>query len=52
MARHIDALWPRQVAPPAGNVGTPYVPPSRKNRRFFTTWQEETALSELRGHFA
>ena len=37
-----------KVAPPAGNVGKPYVPPSRKNRKSFTTWQDETALSELR----
>ena len=37
-----------KVTPPAGNVGTPYVPPSRKNRKSFTTWQDETALSQLR----
>ena len=37
-----------KIAPPAGNVGMPYVPPSRKNRKSFTTWQDETALSELR----
>ena len=37
-----------RVAPPAGAAGKPYVPPSRKNRKSFTTWQDETALSELR----
>jgi hypothetical protein len=37
-----------KVLPPAGNVGKPYVPPSRKNRKSFTTWQDETALSQLR----
>ena len=37
------------VPPPsAGNDGKPYVPPSRKNRKSFTTWQDETALKELR----
>ena len=38
-----------KVSPPsAGNEGKPYVPPSRKNRKSFTTWQDETALSQLR----
>ena len=37
-----------KVPPPAGNDGKPYVPPSRKNRKSFTTWQDETALKELR----
>ena len=39
------------VAPPfrkpAPFAATSYVPPSRKNRKSFTTWQGETALSEL-----
>jgi hypothetical protein len=38
-----------KVSPPsAGNDGKPYVPPSRKNRRSITTWQDEAALKELR----
>ena len=37
-----------KVTPPAGTAGMPYVPPSRKNRKSFTTWQDETALSALR----
>jgi hypothetical protein len=31
--------------PPPGKA---YVPPSRKNRKSITTWQDETALKELR----
>ena len=30
------------------NVDKPYVPPSRKNRKFFTTWIDKAALKELR----
>jgi len=37
-----------KVAYPEGDAGKPYVPPSRKNRKSFTTWQDETALKELR----
>jgi hypothetical protein len=37
-----------KVAPPADIGGKPYVAPSRKNRKSFTTWQDETALKELR----
>ena len=38
-----------KVSPPsAGNDGKSYVPPSRKNHKSFTTWQDETALKELR----
>ena len=37
-----------KIVPPAGNVDTPYVPPSRKNRKSFTTWQDASALAELR----
>ena len=37
-----------KVPPPPGSEGKPYVPPSRKNRKSFTTWQDETALKALR----
>jgi Ribbon-helix-helix domain len=37
-----------KVAPPTGDGGKAYVPPSRKNRKSITTWQDETALKELR----
>ena len=35
------------VTPPDGPP-KPYVPPSRKNRKSFTTWIDEAALKELR----
>jgi hypothetical protein len=37
-----------KVPPPEGDADKTYVPPSRKNRKSFTTWQDETALKELR----
>jgi Ribbon-helix-helix domain len=37
-----------RVTDPPGNGGKAYVPPSRKNRKSFTTWQDESALKELR----
>jgi hypothetical protein len=37
-----------KVTPPTDNGDKAYVPPSRKNRKSFTTWQDETALKELR----
>ena len=37
-----------KVTPPDGDAAKPYVPPSRKNRKSFTTWIDEAALKELR----
>ena len=37
-----------KVTPPEGDAAKPYVPPSRKNRKSFTTWIDEAALKELR----
>jgi len=37
-----------KVTPSAGDAAKPYVPPSRKNRKSFTTWIDEAALKELR----
>jgi hypothetical protein len=38
-----------KVTPPEGDgPPKPYVPPSRKNRKSFTTWIDEAALKELR----
>jgi hypothetical protein len=31
-----------------GDIGKPYVPPSRKNRKSITTWQDEVVLKELK----
>ena len=43
------ARWSRGKAlPPGDNTGKSYVPPSRKNRKSITTWQDETALKQLR----
>ena len=36
------------VLPPGDDPDKPYVPPSRKNRKSFTTWIDEAALKELR----
>jgi hypothetical protein len=36
------------VPPPDGDANKPYVPPSRKNRRSITTWQDEVVLKELK----
>ena len=41
--------WSRGRIPAApGAAAGAYVPPSRKNRRSITTWQDEAALKELR----
>jgi hypothetical protein len=37
-----------KVAPPEGDASKRYVPPSRKNRKSITTWQDEVVLKELR----
>jgi antitoxin-like ribbon-helix-helix protein len=37
-----------RVASPDADAGKPYVPPSRKNRKSITTWQDEVVLKELR----
>jgi len=37
-----------RVALPEGDVGKTYVPPSRKNRKSITTWQDAAVLKELR----
>jgi hypothetical protein len=37
-----------RVSPPEGEAGKPYVPPSRKNRKSITTWQDEVVLKELK----
>lgn len=37
-----------RAAPPAGDHGRTYLPPSRKNRRSITTWQDEVVLKRLR----
>jgi hypothetical protein len=41
--------WSRgRIPPPPGAPAGTYVPPSRKNRKSITTWQDEAALKELR----
>jgi hypothetical protein len=41
--------WSRgRAVPPAVDGVSTYVAPSRKNRKSFTTWQDEAALRELR----
>ena len=37
-----------KVTPLESDSPKPYVPPSRKNRKSFTTWIDEAALKELR----
>jgi hypothetical protein len=37
-----------KVTPPTSESGKAYVPPSRKNRKSITTWQDEVVLKELR----
>jgi hypothetical protein len=37
-----------KVVPPSDNIGKAYVPPSRKDRRSITTWQDEAVLKELK----
>jgi len=37
-----------RVSSPEGYAGKTYVPPSRTNRKSFTTWIAEAALKELR----
>jgi hypothetical protein len=37
-----------KVAPPDSDVGKSYVPPSRRNRKSITTWQDEAVLKELK----
>jgi hypothetical protein len=37
-----------RVSPPEGDAGQPYVPPSRKNRKSITTWQDAVVLKELK----
>jgi hypothetical protein len=36
------------IPPPDGDTNKPYVPPSRKNRKSITTWQDEVVLKELK----
>src|SRR5262245_59940311 len=37
------------LPPPEGDAANkPYVPPSRKNRKSMTSWQDEVVLKELR----
>ena len=36
-----------KVTPPESDAPKPYVAPSRKNRKSFTTWIDEAALKEL-----
>jgi hypothetical protein len=41
--------WSRGRIPPQGAaLPGPYIPPSRKNRKSITTWQDAAALKELR----
>jgi hypothetical protein len=37
-----------KVVPPSDGVGKAYVPPSRKNSKSITTWQDRAVLKELR----
>jgi hypothetical protein len=37
-----------RVPPPEGDAGKGYVPPSRKNRKSITTWQDEAVLKQLK----
>jgi len=36
------------VTQPDDDTNKPYVPPSRKNRKSITTWQDEVVLKELK----
>jgi hypothetical protein len=47
--RALASFTQGKVTPPeVDDPKQPYVPPSRKNRRSFTTWIDEAALKELR----
>jgi hypothetical protein len=37
-----------KVSPPAGDGSKGYLPPSRKNRKSITTWQDAVVLKELK----
>ena len=46
--RALASFTQGKVASPEGDAAKPYLPPSRKNRKSFTTWIDEAALKELR----